>query len=205
MSQRFDYNKLHYNDNLPYFAPKTVDNGIPQLPEHPEVDEVCHYIMISSSYRDTVNYPKHYDYRINLNESFYDVVKAEIIACTFPNSSGILDEPALVIDIDELNFIKCQNTLQTHAFTIIPLKGPNKASGGFINPELACTVRSKWCKLENPRGVLSSLTIKIRDLEGSLYDFGSPNGSTAKALQHSFVLKLVTKVAKNKAANLRNF
>jgi hypothetical protein len=205
MSQRYHHNAVKYNDNLPYRLPQPVDTGIPPVPEHPETDEVCHYIAVSSSYRNATNYPKHYDYRINLNEPLYDVIKAEMIACTFPNSADILDEPALVIDIEELNFIKCQNTSQTTAFTIVPLKGPNKASAGFINPELSCTVRGKYCKLESPKGVLSSLTIKVRNIEGVLYDFGSPSGSTSKALQHSFVLKIVTKVAKNQSSYLRNF
>jgi hypothetical protein len=164
------------------------------IPPQVETEIDCHYIFVNSGYRNTDNYPLHYDYRINLNDGYNDVISIEMVSVTFPNSTNILNEPVLMFDIEEINFIKAQNTAGTNIFSIVPLKGPNKVSGGFINPELACNHRALWCNETNPISRLSSLTVKIRDVDGALYDFGVSVGDTTKALQHSFVLKLKTKI-----------
>lgn len=203
MERYTDYRVL-YNPNSRGQNPQFVDKPLPVRPEPIPIDTECHYIFIDSSYRETTNYPLHYDYKINLKDNYTNVISVEMISCTFPNSTDILDEPVLMFDIDELNFIKAHNTLGTNIFSIVPLKGPNKTSGGYINPELASNHRALWCGKNKQISKLSSITVKIRDVSGELYDFGSPSGSSLKALQHSFILKLKTSVPKMEQRHLRN-
>jgi hypothetical protein len=127
-----------------------------------------------------------------------------MISCTFPNSNNILDEPVLMFDIEEINFIKAQNASGTNVFSIVPLKGPNKASGGYINPEFSSNHRSQWCGKNKPISKLSALTIKIRDISGELYNFGSSGGSISKTFQHNFILKIKTNIPRRLDTMLRS-
>ena len=186
--------------------PMKSDNPLSVIQEEDVTYEnTSHFVFISSSYRDDVNYPLHYDYRVELQNEYKNVKSVEMISATIPNITGILDEPVVVFDIDELNFIdfpsKSGNSHK--GFTIIPLKSPNKTTDGFINPELSCTYRGVF-EHKTPIASLNHLRIKIRDVDGNLYDFGAPAGSTAKKDQHSFVLKIVTQEKSRDNLNYRN-
>lgn len=198
--------KLAYNNTNRQSDYNIKDTGIPIEPYsyRPDTETECHYVFVNSIYRDITNYPLHYDYRINLRDGYNDVVSVEMVSVIIPNSVDILNEPVLLFDIEELNFIKAQNAVGTNIFSIIPLKGPNKTVGGFINPELACNHRAIWCNEIKPISRLNSLTVKIKGLEGNLFDFGDANGSIDKALQHSFVLKIKTKIPVRERTYLRN-
>jgi hypothetical protein len=163
----------------------------------------CHYVLVNSGYRNSSNYPLHYDYRINLKQTYIDVISVEMVSVTFPNAESVLNEPVLMFDIEELNFINTETLSGINVFSIVPLKGPNKTSGGFINPELSCNHRVVWCNEVNPISKLSSLTVKVRDIDGGLFNFGSSEGSNSKALQHTFVLKIKSKVPVRQKAYLR--
>ncbi|HEY9701931.1 MAG TPA: hypothetical protein V6C58_05775 [Allocoleopsis sp.] len=168
------------------------------------------YVHVSSNDRDTVNYPKHYDYMIKFDTPFRNVKCVEMISAIVPNqpasSSGgdILNEPFLIVDIDELNFIEFPNSGNSvnRGFAILPLKTPTKGSGGFINPELGCIY--KTVRIFDTPTHISRMSIKIRDMNGNLYDFGS-SGSTSKTHQNSFVFKIVTEeVQKGNDMKYRN-
>lgn len=170
-----------------------------------EYERTTKFLCISSNNRDTVNYPLHYDYRVNLTEPHRNVKSIEMISATLPNQSGtnILDEPCLLIDIPEINCIEAPNiSTNINCFSILPMKNATKTTGGFINPELGCMFRTaNYFKIPI---TISSLTIKIRDIYGNLYDFGSPSGSTDKAYINSFVFKIVTEEPVRKGMNVRN-
>lgn len=171
-----------------------------------------HYISISSSNRDSTNYPLHYDYRINFDQPFKNIREIELISAILPNqpaaSSGadILNESHFVLDIDELNYIEFPNNVGSQAlkgFAILPLKAATKNTGGFINPELGCIYhQSKVFK--TPLASLDHLTIKIRDNNGNLYDFGQPNGVTSKTHQNHFVFKITVEEVDRTVFNTRN-
>ena len=160
--------------------------------------EYEHYVNVSSSNRDTSNYPLHYDYRINFDFPFKNVKKIELISAIIPNqpasvSSGdILNESHLVVDLEEINYIEFPNNIGSNSlkgFAILPLKAPTKGTGGFINPELGC-IYHKSKVFKTPLASLQHLTVKIRDYLGNLYDFGSTGGSSDKTLQNHFVFKI---------------
>jgi hypothetical protein len=150
---------------------------------------VEHYLSVSSSHRDTVNYPLHYKYKLRLANEFKNVTKVTLVSVTIPNSSGILDEPLLALSIDELNCTKLlTSTNEKTVFSVFPIKTPEKTTGGYINPDLNVYVTKEFIVPIR----LSSLTVSLLDIEGSLFDFGVPNGSTLKSLQHNFLLKIET-------------
>lgn len=164
------------------------------------------YISISSSNRDTDNYPKHYDYTINFDQPYKNIKYIELISAVLPNVSGILDEPYLAIDIDEINYIEFPNnkgSANLKAFSILPLKTPVKLSGGFINPELGLVYHKKKV-FKTPLASLSKFNVKIRDYTGNLYTFGNSSGSTDKALQHHFVFKITTEEVSRENVRHRN-
>ena len=166
--------------------------------------DTTHYVNVNSNSRDSTKYPLHYDYRINLNSDYKNVTKVSLVSVVFPNSTDILDEPYLTIDLGELNFIDFESATTRHrGFCMLPLKASTKLAGGFINPELnvAC-----HCSLElkTPIAKLSNLTVKIRDSDGTIYNFGNSAGSTAKADQHSFMLKITCREVSRQQLNHRN-
>ena len=104
------------------------------------------YISISSSNRDIMNYPLHYDYSISFDQPYKNIKSVELISAILPNTPGVLDEPFLAIDIEELNYVEFPNnegSANLKAFSILPLKTPVKNIGGFINPELGCVYHKK--------------------------------------------------------------
>jgi hypothetical protein len=158
-----------------------------------------HYVNITSAARSSSQL-LHYDYYINLPQTYKNVVMVEMKSCTLPNSTDINLEPYLVFDIDELNCIDfVNNDHNTSGFAVLPIK-TTSADNSFLVPELGCIYNVKY--EPDPAKTLTRLTIKIRDMNGNLYNFGYPSGSTVKAVQHSFVLKITTEEA-NKSSVIR--
>lgn len=197
-------NKVYSQD---YNLPTSVIN-------EPSVEYVTYdnYVSISSSNRDLANYPLHHSYRINLDAPFKNVKKIEMISAVLPNqpatvSGGdILNEPYLIIDVEEFNYLEFPNNIGSSAlkgFSILPLKAPTKATGGFINPELGC-IYHKSRVFKEPVGSVSSVTIRIRDHIGNLYDFGQSAGSSAKEYQNHFIFKITTEEVTRKKLGHRN-
>lgn len=166
-----------------------------------QYENTVHYLNISSSDRDTTNYPKQYDYLISLDKIYENTLSVEMISVIFPNSSGITSEPFLVFDIEELNTIDFALSSASHkGFAICPLKNPNQVSGGFVLADFGCMYHT--CSVFKTPKKISKLRVRVRDVSGNLYTFGG--ASVAKQDQHSFVLKIVTSDASRKQLNHRN-
>lgn len=151
-----------------------------------------HYVHITSAARDA-SQPLQFNYHINLPRTYKNVVCVEMKSATLPNVTNINLEPYLVFDIDELNCIDFVNSDSNNSgFAVLPIKTTSQ-DNSFLVPELGCIYNVKY--EPDPAKTLSRLTIKVRDMTGNLYDFGTPNGSTAKQNQHSFVLKITTNEA----------
>jgi len=173
------------------------------------------YINISSSNRDTTSYPLHYKYRIAFDIPYKNIKKVELINAVIPNqaasSSGstILNEPFLIIDIEQLNCIDFpinNNTLSFKGFALLPLKGPNvgaSGTGGFIVPDTGCFFHTSKI-YKTPLASLNAISVIIRDSAGTPYNFGVPNGTTNIAYQNHFVLKITTEEKDMSVINQRN-
>jgi len=154
-------------------------------------EQFDHYLAVSSGSRDEV-YPRHYDYRLSLENPYKNVRAVEMVSAIIPNQgdASLSEEPFLSIDIDEINHIDFSSTKVSHkAFAILPLKAPPRIDGGFVVPELGAIYHTALI-FKTPLAILGSLTIKIRDIYGNLFTFGKPEGTFAKEFQHSFVFKI---------------
>lgn len=205
----FNFEKLEYDTGLglPSGIPRRVfrEQGPLSTLQEPMVEysSTCNYLNINSGDRDTVNYPLHYDYSINLDTVYENVSRVELLSIIFPNVSGITSEPYLVLDVIELNTIDFALNSKGHSgFAVCPLKNPNQASGGYVLAELGCSYHIQT-DYKTPRKI-SRLTVKIRNSTGDLFDFGKPSGSSLKADQHSFVVKITTKDVCRKVLEQRN-
>lgn len=213
---KYNKERLDIASEKNYTIPENIHEKVNQLSivAEPNVKyyEYDNYISISSSNRDNVNYPLHYDYRINFDYPYKNIRKIEMISAILPNqpasqSSGdILNESHLIIDIPGINYIEFPNNIGSKAlgaFSILPLKPPTKSSGGFINPELGC-IYHKAKVFKTPLASMDSITIRVRSNNGDLYDFGQPSGSTSKEFQNHFVFKITTEETKRTMINHRN-
>lgn len=146
------------------------------------------YLNVSSLNRDLINYPLHYNYKLNLPTEFKNVIRVSLVHLMIPNTGSILDEPVISLSISELNDTTRSliSGSEIKTFAILPVTSPNKTTGGFINTDINTVV----CKEFTVPIRLTSLTVKILDYNGELYDFGAPAGSSSKALQHNFMLKI---------------
>lgn len=167
-------------------------------------EETVYYLNVNSGDR-AVNYPMHYDYSVKLNNVYNNVSSVELISAIFPNVTGITSEPYLVLDIEELNTVDLTLSANSHkGFAICPLKNPNQVTGGYVLSEMSCAFHTTTV-FKTPK-TISRLQIKIRDSSGNIYPFGFtiPNGSTLKADQHSFVIKITTQDKSRSELETRN-
>jgi hypothetical protein len=211
----FNYNQIKAKNtsNVPDNRLATMDINYPTPRTQPlsllhekdiEYEDTVYYLNINSGDR-TTNYPQQYDYSLKLSHVYNNVRKVEMISAIFPNSSGIITEPYLVIDIEELNTIDFTTQDTSHkGFAICPLKNPNQASGGYVLIDMSCAGHTTTV-FKTPMSI-SRLQIKIRDSTGEIYPFAqtAPAGSTAKEDQHSFVLKITTLDKSRKELQNRN-
>lgn len=169
------------------------------LPEV-EYDTHEHYVKISSGGRDTAKYPLHYDYRIDFQTPFRNVLKVEMVSCVIPDES-VTTEPIIVFDIQELNFMSfiCSAGYKT-IFSAFPISEPNAQNHSFINLKAQGPVS----RYKIPLATLSSLSIKLYNIDYQPLTFGAPAGSTAKSLQHAFILKITVQESSLKQINSRN-
>jgi hypothetical protein len=161
-------------------------------------EDTFHYVNINSGLRNFQQYPFHFDYKINLGNDYRNVAEISIVSMVVPNTAGITSEPYLTLDLGDLNFISFESSTVPHTgFANIVFDTP---VGGFINCKVVDTSRI----LKSPIAKLSQITVKIRDVLGSLYKFGSNSGSFLKADQHSFVLKIRCREVSRQQINIRN-
>lgn len=163
------------------------------IPKNIQDTKKQYLVNIDSGDRDS-SQPLHYNYYIKLPNVYHNVCKVEMVSASFPNSSGITTEPYIVFDIKELNCISFPaRDENSEAFALLPIR---PTSGSYINPELGTIYHVEY--IPEPTITLSRLTIKIKDCQGQLYNFGVPNGSFVKADQHSFMLKITVDIQKQK-------
>ncbi len=182
-------NKEMYTDQLNTFNNFPIhSNPIKYTTKYPI------FQLVNSNDRDRTAYPNTNNFKITFQERIKNIVEIELITVRLPNKSGILDEPYLLIDINELKSnINCNSNNLYDAFAILPLKKPDKDTDGFITPELGQN-NKLYKRFKIPLASLDQITISVKDMYGNLYDFGSDPGpdvdlANSKKVQVSFVFK----------------
>lgn len=195
---RYNYNKPVYrsNKNTPtdsfdesmYSPTKFKEAEYLSLVKEPAPEYMTHdhYVKIYSGARDTTAYPLHYDYRVSFDVPFRNIKSIQMVSCVIPDA-GVSTEPVVLFDINELNYIQfsTQNGYKK-VFATFPISEPNTTGHSFINLKAASPVLN----FKTPLATLSSMTIKLYNVDYQPLTFGAPAGSTSKALQHSFLIKI---------------
>jgi hypothetical protein len=150
------------------------------------------YVQVCSNDRDSALYGKTNNFKICF-EKIKNVIEIELVSAILPNQNDILDEPYLVIEIDELPSnieFSCNNIKK--AFAMLPLKKPNKDTASFIVPELGQNYKTTM-KFKTPLASIQSFTLSIKDLNGNLFDFApSDSSQTEKNLQTTFMFRVTS-------------
>lgn len=153
------------------------------------------YLNIDSRFRDVNTYPKVNSYKIQI-PTIKNVKIVKMISIILPNKNNVLNEGYLVMKIDEINGIQT-NDNKGEAFSILHLKQPT--SGGFIMAELGCSLNTATV-FKIPTN-LNTLTISFYTPDGTLFDFGEPDGNVSSEYQNSFILEITKEVVQNSIDN----
>lgn len=186
------------------YAKQEPDTRFSTLQE-PDVTytERVDFLHVSSIDRDVTFYPKSSHYRFQFEDTFKNVKSIKLIGATIPNQNDILDNPSVIVQIDEINHLNFSSNNINKGFAVLPLKGPSRAVDGFIVPEMACNLNS-FVELRTPIAKLNSFTITITGIDGEIIDFGEPSGSLLKKFQNTFLFRIVTMEKNRSQLNHRN-
>lgn len=193
------FEKNNYKENfLPDRTPLSLTNE-PSV-EYTTRDE---YIVITSSDRDIENYPDPNHYTITLPSELKNIKSIEIINGVIPDKNNVLNEPYLLLKIDELeNTMISTNKAISDSFAILHLQ-PAFKNGHYLNVDKK-TFEHVVLNYVTPKASLSKLTITITDAYGTPFDFGNDAGGPDKSLQNMFVLKAVILEKNRNTINQRN-
>lgn len=197
-------NKNNYNMNDYNNAFSSETNAQLSVNQEPDIkySNIESTLVISSKDRDIINYPNSSNFIIDLNDEYKNIKRIELVQAIIPDKNSVLTEPFLLLNIKELqNTMDSNNKAISDSFAMLQMSPPT-VSGSFI----ICDKRIhenvvKYYK--TPLARLSRLTITITNSDGDLFSFGG-NGTTSKAYQCQFVLKIITEETSRTMFNSRN-
>lgn len=172
-----------------------------------EYEEVNYYLTVSSKERNVSLYPNVNSYVVHFQKEFKNIYSVELIQAIIPDRNDVVNEPYLLLKIEELEDVMVSNDKHvSDAFAILQLAPPS-SSGNFI--QLDKRIHENTVKyFRIPKANLSKMTIKIVDYDGVPFDF--LNGATdnvsspVKAYQNTFVFKVVCLEKKRAQLSHRN-
>jgi len=181
------YNKTAYELN----DIQKEDSKIIPLEQNINYTKRIDYIEFSSKERDIVNYPSPSQYVVNLPREFKNITTVEIVAAVIPDQNNVLQEPYLLLQINELtDIISSNDSAMSNSFAILHMSRPT-IPGYFIQVDKK-TFEHVILRYHTPKASLSKLTVSITDLYGNPFNFGSDSPAPLKALQNMFVLRITT-------------
>jgi hypothetical protein len=169
-----------------------------------EYEEVVKYFTISSKDRDVSIYPNVSRYSVNLETEIKNIISIELIQAMIPDKNDVLEEPYLLLKIDELDEVMMSNDRHiSDAFAILQLASPT-TPGGFIMIDKR--IHEQTIKFfRTPKASLNKLTVTITDAYGTPFDFGADTPSPpVKALQNTFVFRVILLEKKRNMLEHRN-
>lgn len=170
-----------------------------------EYEYTENFIHVSSVDRDLTAYPQPQEYRINLDNELKNIHSIELVNAVIPDANNVILEPYLILQIDELPNINISQSYDApkDAFTVMYFED---APGNFLTLKSAnCDKIVKTYK--TPVASLDRITLRILDYTGAPFSFGvdavAP-GPVTKALQNSFIFKVITVEKKRASLNVRS-
>jgi len=162
--------------------------------------KIEYYLTVSSRDRDTTAYPNGSQFVIELPKEFKNLYSVELLQAIIPNQNNVLNEPYLVLTVEELDDIMFSNNKTiSEGFAMLMLTPPN---GNFISIDNRIHENTVLYYNTNSKAKLSKMSIKITDVDGNIFDFGG-SGSTNKAYQSTFVFRIVQLERDTETLNVR--
>jgi hypothetical protein len=197
-----EYNQTQYQQN-DYNSVYTVPQQLSTQQEpNIEYETVDYYVTVSSKNRDIVQHPSESSYVIDFQQEFKNIHSIELIQGIIPDKNDVTDEPYLLLHIDELeDFMISIDRNISDAFAILQLCRPT-TPGTFI--QIDKRIHENVVKIfKTPKSSLARMTVKVRDCDGNLFDFGG-NNSVSKEFQNTFVFRIVCLEKKRSSLAHRN-
>lgn len=170
-----------------------------------EYTERVKYITVSSLERNTTTFPNPGKFTIPLQNELKNLVSFELIQAILPNVNNILDEPYLLLKIDEMDDVMESNDRNiTDSFAIVQLApaivGPTNS---FINTDKR-TYENTTKEFITPKASLAKLSITLTDISGQEFDFRKIGTTlTDKSIQITFIFKAIVLEKQRKPLNVR--
>lgn len=200
-SNENSFRNLNYNDTFSQDFNKQLS-----VQQEPTItyEKRVHYLVISSADRNVSLYPSSSNFTIDIDDSLYkNIVSIELIQSTIPDKNFVQSEPYLLLNIEEFksnNVMYSLNKPISDSFAIL-LMSPPTTAGSFIQLDKRLHENTPIV-FQTPKSKLSRFTITVTDADGNIFDFGG-SGSTAKATQVTFALKIVTLHSNTSKLNVR--
>lgn len=198
-----------------------ADEPFFQLPQsNLIVNPVPHYLSIDSRDRDRNTWPNSNHFRIPLvtgdaspevltpGVRYKNIYSITLLSAVIPNVTGILDEPYVLLQIDEINDVydsanpHCAKSFVKLFFKEVFVSSAYLRLDKGVGDPL---VKVYW---PAPRASLESITVSFRRYDGTLIDFGDdapPESDPLGDRQTAFTLEIRTFVADvGKALGHRN-
>lgn len=148
-------------------------------------------LVVCSKDRDVSNYPNPNSYKIRLDDfAFMKKIKSlRLLTAVFPDVSDITKEPALILQIKQLDGFSGATGTNTHlnSGSILLQMNQAVATGSFVNIKRDSCSQSCFKTPES----LYSLDIAIKNIDGGLFSFGADSNPANKALQHILVFEVL--------------
>jgi hypothetical protein len=103
-------------------------------------------------------------------------------------------------DLNGMDIVSNAGNSSFRGAFLLPIK---TADSAFISLEYS-SICNQSCTFKTPLANLNHFTIKLRQSDGTLYDFGSAVGSTAKAFQNTFQFRITCQDTVRKSLGQRN-
>lgn len=152
-----------------------------------------HYEHIDSGNRNLTNtnrpvYPSRANFKIELDSTVRDIHSVELLGLVLPNLDNILDEPYLILQIDELNGIYAGNP-RIPCTAVVHLQNP--IAGQNYTHVAACKKVAERSPIfyRPPKAKIDALTIKILKSDGTLVNLGTDVSTPLRQNQVSLHLK----------------
>lgn len=164
------------------------------------------YLTIGSADRNRNKYPNPSEYVIPFvagdtdpicvpGRIYKNIYSIELMSAVVPNKNDILDEPYLILQIDEIEQTYDSPSIPcTKAFVKLRFdEGVSK----FISLDRSCAEPYIHYYYPKPLASLSRMTISLRKPDGTLFNFGTDNKPPKKVnkfVQNNFTFKIVTMI-----------
>jgi hypothetical protein len=168
-----------------------------------EYEKRIRFVSVSSLDRNTNDYPNPNYYMMNLQETFRNVYRIELVQAIIPDQNNVNLQPFLLLNISEIdNVITTNNLALSNSFAVLQ-SAPAVVNNAFINTDKR--IHENIPKIFTPpKASLEKMTISIRDYAGNLFNFGTDTTPKNINLQNWFFFKITTLEKKMDVLQQRN-